>query len=61
MRCFFLQGGHIVAVQLIDAESDADAIEQARALFMIQGNKYEAFEVWDRARFLYRFPPEGGT
>ncbi|MGH6983888.1 MAG: hypothetical protein ACREEI_06660 [Stellaceae bacterium] len=36
--------------------ADAAAIAQALVLFKERQDKYAAFEVWDRARFVYRFP-----
>jgi len=33
MRCYLMRGGHIAAVELLDAKSDEEAVEQCRALF----------------------------
>src|SRR4051794_35108805 len=48
LRCYFLKGGGIHAVEPLIAASDADAIKQSRSLFAAKRGKYEGFEVWDR-------------
>ena len=50
MRCYFMRGGHIAAVELLDAKSDEEAVEECRAIFEEGKSKFEAFEVWDRTR-----------
>ena len=57
MRCYFMRGGHIAAVELLNAKSDEEAIEQCRALFEERKSKFEAFEVWDHARKIAHGPP----
>jgi|SRR5690348_16398739 len=59
VRCYFMRNGHIGAVELLTDESDAAAIAQAQTLFEERKHKYVGFEVWDRARFVHRFPPDG--
>lgn len=54
MRCYFLRGGHIAAVEVLADTSDAAAITQAKSLFEERAKEFESFEVWDRARFVYR-------
>jgi hypothetical protein len=56
MRCYFLAKGHIVAVEVLTAELDADAIKQAEGLFQERAGRIVGFEVWDRGRFVYRYP-----
>lgn len=56
MRCYFMRNGHIGAVELLTDSSDAAAIEQAQALFEQRKDKFAGFEVWDRARFVHRYP-----
>ena len=58
MRCYFMQDGHIGAVELLTDTSDAAAIAQAQALFEERKDKFAGFEVWDRARFVHRYPPD---
>jgi hypothetical protein len=58
MRCFFLRGGHIVAVEMLDAKSDEHAVEQGKALFTTRGDKIDGFEIWDKARVVHRYPPD---
>lgn len=60
MRCYFMRDGHIAAVEVLVDVSDAAAIAQAQALFAERREKYGGFEVWDRARFVYRFPADVG-
>ena len=62
MRCYFMRGGHIVAVEVLDVAADAHAIEQAAKLFASRKDEmFDGFEVWDRARFIHRFPANGKT
>ena len=58
MRCYFMSGGHIVDVEMLDETDDAGRIARSRLLFEEKGKPkgYEGFEVWDGARFIYRFP-----
>lgn len=56
MRCYFLSGGHISAVEILSALSDEDAVAEARLLFSQRNGKFEGFEVWDRARVVLRHP-----
>jgi hypothetical protein len=58
MRCYFVHSGHFAAVEDLELfNSDADAIEQAGALFIAaRHGRFEGFEVWDLARRVYRFP-----
>lgn len=56
MRCYFMRDGHIGAVELLTDASDVAAIAQAQALFEERKNKFAGFEVWDRARFVHRYP-----
>lgn len=51
-----MRDGHIAAVELLSDVSDAAAIAQALVLFKEHQDKYAGFEIWDRARFVYRFP-----
>ena len=57
MRCYFMQGGHIRSVEVLETDSDEDAIEQSYALFRKVADKYEGFELWEGARFICRHPP----
>ena len=57
MRCYLMRGGHIAAVELLDAKSDEEAVEQCRAIFEERKSKFEAFEVWDYARKVAHGPP----
>ncbi len=60
MRCYFMQDGHIAAVELLpEGLSDQDATERAKALFRERWKqaRYDGLEVWDKTRFIYRGPP----
>ncbi|GEM_PF-1828621 len=56
MRCYFMRGGHIAAVELVTDDSDEAAINQGKALFEQRRQEFAGFEVWDRERFVYRHP-----
>ena len=60
MRCYFMQDGHIGMVELRAAAYDAAAIVQAQVLSAQQKDKFAGFEVWGRARFVHRYPPDRG-
>ena len=54
MRCYFLSGGHIAAVEELTGLSDEEAVAKARRLYAERMASYEGFEVWDRTRFVIR-------
>ncbi len=57
MRCYFMRDGHIGAVEVLAARNDDEAIAAAKALFDRQyGKSFEGFEIWDRSRFVHRYP-----
>lgn len=58
MRCYFLREGHIGAVEVLTDASDDAAVKEAEALFAKRKDKedFAGFEVWDRARFVHRYP-----
>jgi len=57
MRCYFLTGGHIVAVEELTGLSDKEAVVKAQVLFSESEIPVGAFEVWDQARVIIRHPP----
>jgi hypothetical protein len=55
MRCYFLRDGHIAGVEVLPLGlSDEDAIAKADAVAAKRKGSFEGFEVWDRARFVFR-------
>jgi hypothetical protein len=52
-----MRRGHIGAVEVLCAGADDALIEQSRALFEKRRKESHGFEVWDRARLVYRYPP----
>ena len=62
MRCYFLRGGRIAGVEILPLGlSDEDAIARAHTLSSKRKGPFDGFEVWDRARFVFRRPPSAGT
>jgi hypothetical protein len=59
VRCYFMRGSRIEAVEILSSTNDEDRVAEARGLFEAVGSKWGAqgFEVWDGPRFVYRFPP----
>ena len=57
MRCYFLKGGHIEAVEELPGLSDDEAVAKARILFSERSHLFDGFEVWDRTRVIIRQPP----
>ncbi|MDE2165622.1 MAG: hypothetical protein KGJ66_04700 [Alphaproteobacteria bacterium] len=59
-----MRDGHIAAVEVLKSRTDDKAaIKEAETLFAARKAQFSGFEVWDRARFLYRYPsdrPSGG-
>ena len=63
VRCYFTKGGRIAGVELLSKTTDEERIREARELFTLKGlpRGAEGFEVWDHARFVYRYPEEPGA
>ncbi len=57
MRCYFLRGGHIVAVEELAGLSDKEAIVKAQVLFSESEIPAAAFEVWNQTRVIITHPP----
>jgi hypothetical protein len=49
-----MRDGHIAGVRELPGLSDEAAIEKAKQIFVEEGASFDGFEVWERARFLYR-------
>ncbi len=56
MRCYLFRHGHIAAVEVLKVGSDDSLIQQAQTIFEKRKQQFQGFEVWDRARLLYRYP-----
>jgi hypothetical protein len=56
MRCYFMRGGRIEAVEELAGLSDDQAIAKAHALFSERKQKFEGFELWNRTRVIIRHP-----
>jgi hypothetical protein len=56
MRCYFMRGGRIEAVEELIGLSDEQAIAKAHALFSERKHKFEGFELWNRTRVIVRHP-----
>ena len=61
MRCYFMRGGHIVAVEELFGLSEEEATAKAHALFSERKHLFEGFELWDHARFLEQAHPGPGA
>lgn len=60
MRCYFLIDGHIDGAETLPIGlSDEDIIAMAHMLSSKRRGPYGGFEVWDRARFVFGYPPLG--
>lgn len=60
MRCYFMKGGHIAAVEVLLGLNDEEALEKSRELFAARKDEfnYDGFEVWEQARKIIRWPPK---
>jgi hypothetical protein len=57
MLCYFLRDGHLAGVEMLPLGlSDEDAIARAHTLSSKRKGPFDGFEVWDRARFVFRLP-----
>jgi hypothetical protein len=56
MRCYFMRGGQIAAIELLDrALGDDAAVRQAASMFIAQMGKFERYEIRDKHRMISRF------
>jgi hypothetical protein len=54
-----MDGGHIRAVHFLKPGPDKDMIAEAKREFKKRTEEgFDGFEVWDLARFIYRYPPD---
>lgn len=60
MRCYFIKDGRIASIEFLLQADDEGLVEQSKTLFESNGKPRgaEGFEVWDGARFIYRWPSE---
>jgi hypothetical protein len=56
MRCYFMRGGRIEAVEELPGLSDEQAVAKSHALFAERKHKFEGFELWNRTRVITRHP-----
>jgi hypothetical protein len=55
MRCYFLRDGTVAGVEMLPLGlSDEDAITRAHTLCSKRKGPFDGFEVWDRARLVFR-------
>jgi len=56
MRCYFMRGGHIAAVEPLDKASDDNAaMRLAAMMFIARTGEFEKYETWDQNRVVFRF------
>lgn len=51
-----MRNGHIATVEVLDGPSDEAVIEQAQTLFKKHATDFDGFEIWQCAKFVYRYP-----
>lgn len=58
MRCYLIRLGRIENVANLQEGDDSALIAEAAAIFESKKDALgvESFEVWDQARFIYRYP-----
>jgi hypothetical protein len=61
MRCYFMRGGRIEAVEELAGLSDEQALAKAHALFSERKHKFEGFELWNRTRVIIRHPEHAAS
>ena len=66
VRCYFMKNGHIFGVEFLGKGDAESLIAEAKRLFEQKGAERwadgfevpDGFEVWNGARFLYRYPED---
>ena len=53
-----MRGGRIVGVEDLSGLADAEAMAKARTLFNQRKQDIDGFELWNRSRFIGRFPDD---
>lgn len=62
MRCYLMKKGHIADVEILASGPDESLVDQAKLHFARRGGeRFDGFEVWDRARKVYVWPEEPST
>lgn len=57
MRCYFLCNNRIAGVEVLPLGlSDEEAVVRAHTVASKRKGPIDSFEVWDRARFIFRKP-----
>ena len=56
MRCYFMRGGRIEAIEELPGLSNEQAVAKSHALFAERKHKFEGFELWNRTRVIIRHP-----
>jgi hypothetical protein len=56
MCCYLMQGGHIASVEALPGLSDEEAIQKSHEIFLQAKDRFDGFELWDRARVVVRWP-----
>lgn len=62
MRCYLMRGGHFKGVEVVDAVTDAEAVQCAIKLFYERQESrihdpYDGFELWDGNRLVHKHQP----
>jgi hypothetical protein len=57
VRCYFMRGGHIRAVEEMPGLSDEEAVAKGHQMLVERRTMFEGFEVWDRSRMVIQYPP----
>jgi hypothetical protein len=55
MRCFLVKDGKIISEEFLEQATDEECLFEARRLFDLRGKGADGFEIWDGARFVYRY------
>lgn len=57
-RCYFLDKGRIIGVEVLNAAQDDEVIELCRHAHKQRGGNCNGFEIWHGSRFVHRWGPE---
>ena len=60
-RCYLMSAEKIQAVEIIDAATDAHAVQEAERVFREKATgRFSGFEVWELGRRVHLSPSGGG-
>ena len=57
-RCYFMDKGRIIGVEVLNTTRDDEAIELCKRAHQLRGGNSDGYEVWQGSRFVHRCGPD---